>query len=53
MNYNKGNILNRGASTITSKEDAIHTQNSDQGKFLGKDSIGGKPKKMSRTFVGC
>ena len=32
-------MLNREGSTITSKEDAIHTHRNDQGMFLGKDVI--------------
>lgn len=45
-------MLNRDTSTITSKEDAVHTQRSDQGKFLGKDNIGGKAKRLSGAFGG-
>lgn len=39
INYNKGDIFNRNANTITCKEDAIHTDGSDQGEFLGKDGF--------------
>lgn len=38
-NYNKGNVVNRDASTIMSKEDAVHTDGNNQEKFLGKDDF--------------
>lgn len=39
INYNKGNIFNRVASTITSKEDEMNIDGNILEKFLGKDGF--------------